>query len=85
MRAYLHLCNDKKENSVMYQVLEEDYDLKEGQIFTYNENLFEKLDEEAKEIFDKANLKIGNYRVESTWTEKNEYWGDLRILYLRPE
>ncbi len=85
MRAYLHLCNDKKENSVMYQVLEEDYDLKEGQIFSYTENLFEKLDNEAKEIFEKSNLKIGNYLVESTWTEKNEYWGDLRILYLRPE
>jgi hypothetical protein len=85
MRAYLHLCNDKKENSVMYQVLDEDYDLKEGETFLYTQNLFEKLDKEAKEIFEKSKLKIGNYRVESSWTEKNEYWGELRILHLRPE
>lgn len=85
MRAYLHLYNDKNQKSVMYQVLDEDYDLKEGQIFSYTENLFEKLDEEAKEIFEKSKLKIGNYRVESTWTEQNEYWGELRILHLRPE
>ena len=85
MKAYLHLCNDNNQNSVMFQVLDEDYDLKEGQIFPYTENLFEKLDEEAKEIFVKSKLKIGNYRVESTWTEQNDFWGDLRILYLRPE
>ena len=85
MRAYLHLCADKTNDSVMWQILNEDFDLKENENFVYTQNLYNLLDDENKEVFKKSGLNLGNYVVQSTWTEHNEVWGDIRILYLRPE
>ncbi|MFC6268001.1 hypothetical protein [Frigoriflavimonas asaccharolytica] len=84
MRAYLHLYNEQKENSIMYQVLSYDINIDEGEVFEYSEEIFNELDIEAQKLFHKSNLKIGNYKVTHANIEKNGYWGELRILHLRP-
>ena len=85
MKTYLHLCNNQTDDSVMWQILNADFNLTEGNSFTYTENMYQQLENDNKIIFDRAGLKIGNYKVQSVWTESNEVWGELRILYLRPE
>lgn len=83
MRACLHLYTKTSENSLFYQILKEDLELKENQIFEYNEYYYQILDSEAKKDFDRSGLKKGKYQVFSTHSEPNLNWGDIRYLFLR--
>lgn len=84
MRACLHLYTETSEDSVFYQILREDIELKENDQFEYNDRFYNMLDEETKKIFVQNGLKKGTYFVLSTRTEPNEYWGEIRYLFLKP-
>lgn len=85
MRACLHLFTKNSENSVFYQILNEDVELQQNDIFEYSDYYYFKLDEEARKIFDKSGLEKGQYYVHSTRSEPNEYWGEIRYLFLKPK
>lgn len=84
MRACLHLYTKTSQDSVFYQMLNEDIVLKENEIFEYSDHYYQMLDSEAKKDFDRSGLKNEKYQVISTRTEPNEYWGDIRYLFLKP-
>lgn len=83
MRAYLHLIPTNSEKSVMYQVLDKDIDLKVGEIFHYTQEYYSRLDKEAKDLFVESGLKIGEYEIVNVEIQKNDYWGDIRLLFVK--
>lgn len=82
MRAILHLCNNPNEGSVFFQILNYDVKIKEGELFNYTEEFYALLSEEAKRDFTRARVKFGSYKVTSTRTEENGYWGNIRYIVL---
>lgn len=84
MRACLHLYTETSKDSVFYQILNEDIELNENDIFEYDPKYYQILDSEAKKEFDNNSLKTGKYKVISTRTEPNDYWGEIRYLFLKP-
>lgn len=80
MRAYLHLVPRNEEISGLWQILEEDYDLKKGEVFHYTKDFYNKLDDENKALFKERGLELGEYEVVNVEVEHNGYWGDIRIL-----
>ena len=51
MKTYLHLCNNQTDDSVMWQILNADFNLTEGNSFTYTENMYQQLENDNKIIF----------------------------------
>ena len=84
MKTCLHFYTESSENSIFYQILKKDIDLKENETFNYNEDNFNALDSQNQISFDQKGLKKGNYIVIATKTEQNEYWGEIRLLFIRP-
>ena len=84
MRACLHLYTKTSQDSVFYQILNEDIELEVDEIFDYSEFYYQILDSEAKKDFDRSGLKYGKYQVISTRREPNDYWGEIRYLFLKP-
>ena len=84
MRACLHLYTESSEYSVFYQILQEDIDLEENDEFEYDDIYYFRLDSEARKNFDRSGLKKGKYKVTATRTEPNDYWGEIRYLFLKP-
>jgi len=84
MRACLHFSTKESKDSVFYQIFNEDINLSENDILHYSDYHYNRLDDEAKKIFDKSGLKKGRYIVTFTRTEPNEYWDDIRYLFLKP-
>ena len=85
MRACLHLYTETSKDSVFYQILKEDIELKENDIFEYDNKFYDILDSEAKKAFNQSGLSKGKYEVISTKTEPNDYWGEIRYLFLKPK
>lgn len=84
MRACLRLSTKESEDSVFFQILNEDINLSENDILKYSDYHYNLLDNDAKRIFDESGLKKENYIVTFTRTEPNEYWGGVRYLFLKP-
>jgi hypothetical protein len=84
MRACLHLYAETSSDSVFYQILNEDIELKEGEFFDYLEKYYNLLDSKAKKDFNSQNLKIGKYQVYTTYIEPNDHLGEIRYLFLKP-
>ena len=84
MRACLHLYTTESTSSVFYQILNEDLNLLENDTFEYSNKYYNLLDDDAKKIFDRAGLRKGNYIVTATRTEPNDYWGEIRYLFIKP-
>ena len=83
MSACLHLYTETSDNSVFFQILQEDLALKENDLLEYDDKFYSILDSEAKKAFNRSGLKKGKYKVISTKTEPNDYWGETRYLFLR--
>ncbi len=84
MRSCLHLYTRTSKDSVFYQILKEDIELIENDKFEYDDRFYNILDSEAKKLFNQSGLKKGTYNVIGTKTESNEYWGEIRYLFLKP-
>ena len=84
MRACLHLYTESSRDSVFYQILNEDIELKVNDKLEYSDSFYNELDDDNKKEFEQKGLKKGTYEVIATKTEPNEYWGELRYLFLKP-
>ena len=84
MRASLHFYNEFGEEPIFYQILNNDIDLSEGDIFNYNETYYYKLERADKKTFDSKNLTMGEYKIISTKIVNNKLFGDLRHIFLKP-
>lgn len=84
MRACLHLYTESSRDSVFYQILNEDIELKVNDKLEYSDSFYNELDDDNKREFEQKGLKKGTYEVIETKTEPNEYWGELRYLFLKP-
>ncbi|MCC5923905.1 MAG: hypothetical protein JJT77_08970 [Crocinitomicaceae bacterium] len=58
--------------------------MKENDLFEYSDIFYSMLDSDAKKTFNQSGLKKGKYKVISTKTEPNDYWGEIRYLFLKP-
>lgn len=83
MRACLHLHSKTSENSLFYQILMYDIDLKVGDILDYNEHLYLQLKPKEMDQFDQTKLKLGKYHIFSTRIEEEMAYGYIRYLFLR--
>lgn len=83
MRACLHLLTQESEESVFYQILNEDIELNNATTFEYSQYHLNLLDDNAKRIFNNSGLELGNYSILDSRTEENDYWGEIRYIFLR--
>jgi hypothetical protein len=84
MRASLHFYTENSDEPVFYQILEHDVQTNDSNVFEYDQRDYNDLDSKAQKDFDSYRLKLGKYTVLSSRIEKNEYWGELRHLFLKP-
>jgi len=83
MKTCIHLHTEESEQSVFYQLVDEDIKTNVGDIFEYSDKYYYQLGRKAKEEFDKEDLKTGKYKVVSAYLEPT-IDGTERYIFIRP-
>lgn len=83
MRTIIHLHTNDSEESVFYQLVDEDINVKVGELFNYSDKYYYQLGNKAKQEFEAAGLSIGNYKVISAYLEPS-IDSKEKYIFIRP-
>ena len=86
MKTCLYLYTKSSEDVVFWQMLDYTINLKEGDIFEYNQRHYDELNSESKKEFNRSGAIFGKYIVDSTAIDdKNEHYVKYKSLFLKPD
>lgn len=83
MKTIIHLHTNNSEESVFYQLVDEDINVKVGETFNYSDKYYYQLGNKSKQEFEEAGLSTGNYKVVSAYLESS-IDGTEKYIFIRP-
>ena len=85
MQTCLYLHTENSQDWVFWQMLDHTINLKEGDVFEYDQRHYDDLNSKSQQEFDRSGAKFGKYVVETTAIEdKNKFYGKYKSLFLKP-